>query len=63
MYLLVVETQAYVLNFHGRVTEASVKNFQLVHSTDGESARILMRYIIMLCVYYNYRGLCDHAVR
>ena len=38
MYLLVVETQAYVLNFHGRVTEASVKNFQLVHSTDGESA-------------------------
>jgi tubby-related protein 1 len=28
------ETQAYVLNFHGRVTQASVKNFQLVHSAD-----------------------------
>ncbi|XP_064391617.1 tubby-related protein 3-like [Halichondria panicea] len=27
------DTQAYVLNFHGRVTQASVKNFQLVHSS------------------------------
>lgn len=26
------ETQSYVLNFHGRVTQASVKNFQLVPS-------------------------------
>ena len=26
------ETQSYVLNFHGRVTQASVKNFQIVHS-------------------------------
>lgn len=25
------ETQSYVLNFHGRVTQASVKNFQIVH--------------------------------
>ena len=30
------ETHAYVLNFHGRVTQASVKNFQLVHAADGE---------------------------
>jgi len=30
------ETQAFVLNFHGRVTQASVKNFQLVHSADEE---------------------------
>ena len=29
------ETQSYVLNFHGRVTQASVKNFQIVHSNDG----------------------------
>ena len=29
-----VETQAYVLNFHGRVTQASVKNFQLIHDSD-----------------------------
>lgn len=28
------ETQSYVLNFHGRVTHASVKNFQIVHSSD-----------------------------
>ena len=30
------DTQAYVLNFHGRVTQASVKNFQLVHSADED---------------------------
>lgn len=29
------ETQSYVLNFHGRVTQASVKNFQIVHDNDG----------------------------
>ena len=28
------ETQSYVLNFHGRVTQASVKNFQIVHAND-----------------------------
>lgn len=28
------ETQSYVLNFHGRVTQASVKNFQIVHDND-----------------------------
>lgn len=28
------KVQAYVLNFHGRVTEASVKNFQLVDALD-----------------------------
>lgn len=30
------DTQAYVLNFHGRVTQASVKNFQLVHAADED---------------------------
>lgn len=30
------ETQSYVLNFHGRVTHASVKNFQIVHGSDRE---------------------------
>lgn len=34
------ETQSYVLNFHGRVTKASVKNFQIVHETDPD-------YIVM----------------
>lgn len=28
------ETQSYVLNFHGRVTQASVKNFQIIHEND-----------------------------
>ncbi|OQV22432.1 Tubby protein-like protein [Hypsibius exemplaris] len=30
------ETQSYVLNFHGRVTQASVKNFQIVPDNDVE---------------------------
>jgi len=30
------QTQSYVLNFHGRVTQASVKNFQIVHPDNGE---------------------------
>ncbi|CAD6191773.1 unnamed protein product [Caenorhabditis auriculariae] len=34
------DTQSYVLNFHGRVTQASVKNFQIVHEADQE-------YIVM----------------
>lgn len=28
------ESQSYVLNFHGRVTQASVKNFQLIECKD-----------------------------
>ncbi|KAM4650887.1 tubby protein homolog [Discoglossus pictus] len=34
------ETQSYVLNFHGRVTQASVKNFQIIYADDPE-------YIVM----------------
>ncbi|KAG5849175.1 hypothetical protein ANANG_G00107190 [Anguilla anguilla] len=34
------DTQSYVLNFHGRVTQASVKNFQIIHDND-------MDYIVM----------------
>lgn len=30
------DTQSYVLNFHGRVTQASVKNFQIIHGNDRE---------------------------
>ena len=33
----VSDTQSYVLNFHGRVTQASVKNFQIVHDNDGKT--------------------------
>lgn len=33
------ETQSYVLNFHGRVTHASVKNFQIVHGSDRKPGR------------------------
>ena len=34
------DTQSYVLNFHGRVTQASVKNFQVVHDSDGKKVDI-----------------------
>ncbi|KAK7604399.1 hypothetical protein V9T40_005585 [Parthenolecanium corni] len=34
------DSQSYVLNFHGRVTQASVKNFQIVHDSDVD-------YIVM----------------
>uniref|UniRef100_H3C6Y0 TUB like protein 1b n=1 Tax=Tetraodon nigroviridis TaxID=99883 RepID=H3C6Y0_TETNG len=34
------ETQSHVLNFNGRVTQASIKNFQIVHSKD-------LDYIVM----------------
>ncbi|XP_074075844.1 tubby-related protein 2 isoform X2 [Macrotis lagotis] len=30
------ESGAYILNFHGRVTKASVKNFQIVHPKDPD---------------------------
>jgi hypothetical protein len=33
-HFILKETQSYVLNFHGRVTQASVKNFQVVHDDD-----------------------------
>ncbi|XP_047507841.1 protein king tubby isoform X1 [Pieris napi] len=36
------ETQSYVLNFHGRVTQASVKNFQIVH--DSEPDYVAMQF-------------------
>lgn len=32
------ESQSYVLNFHGRVTQASVKNFQLIASDPDDQA-------------------------
>lgn len=31
------QTQSYVLNFHGRVTQASVKNFQIIHPDNGRA--------------------------
>ncbi|KAM3921015.1 tubby protein homolog [Leptodactylus fuscus] len=36
------ETQSYVLNFHGRVTQASVKNFQIINADDPE--HIVMQF-------------------
>lgn len=38
-------TQSYVLNFHGRVTVASVKNFQLIQETDR---KLMLKKSLML---------------
>ena len=45
------DTQSYVLNFHGRVTQASVKNFQIVHDNDVD-------YIVMQVKKYSNPVLC-----
>lgn len=42
------DTQSYVLNFHGRVTQASVKNFQIVHDNDREYSNICLNVFIWL---------------
>ena len=42
IYLLCfAETQSYVLNFHGRVTQASIKNFQIIHASDRKLSVVL----------------------
>lgn len=43
------QTQSYVLNFHGRVTQASVKNFQIVHPDNGELANVQIRTFPWKC--------------
>jgi hypothetical protein len=39
------ESQSYVLNFNGRVTMASVKNFQIVHDNDGKLSDEFLRFL------------------
>ncbi|XP_077595138.1 uncharacterized protein LOC144211628 [Stigmatopora nigra] len=36
------QTQSYVLNFHGRVTQASIKNFQIIHPNNDHN--IVMQF-------------------
>lgn len=43
------ETQSHVLNFNGRVTQASIKNFQIVHSQDCEYVLWGLSVIHLLC--------------
>uniref|UniRef100_A0A673ZYI1 TUB bipartite transcription factor n=1 Tax=Salmo trutta TaxID=8032 RepID=A0A673ZYI1_SALTR len=47
------DTQSYVLNFHGRVTQASVKNFQIIHDNDRELSRFLLPPYQILCASYS----------
>lgn len=48
------DTQSYVLNFHGRVTQASVKNFQVVHDSDGKTKLNIFFFLpYMQCIWCN----------
>lgn len=54
------DTASHVLNFNGRVTQASIKNFQIVHSKDGEKSlkpKIIHNHNILyiLLISSNYR--------
>lgn len=48
------DTQSYVLNFHGRVTQASVKNFQIVHDSDGEYLELtaILPELSTFCIFF-----------
>jgi tubby-related protein 1 len=48
------DTQSYVLNFHGRVTQASVKNFQIVHDNDGN---FFFFFLIVIKKYFKKKNL------
>ena len=64
--IIFVDTQSYVLNFHGRVTQASVKNFQIVHDNDGECRRHNLNVSIFMFIttcFSSYSRLHRHAVR
>ncbi|VDK37513.1 unnamed protein product [Gongylonema pulchrum] len=41
------DTQSYVLNFHGRVTQASVKNFQIIHEADRKFSENYLKMHLM----------------
>lgn len=50
------ESQSYVLNFHGRVTQASVKNFQVIHESDGETIQLNNK------LFYALKTLNNHYI-
>uniref|UniRef100_A0A8C4NAT5 Tubby C-terminal domain-containing protein n=1 Tax=Eptatretus burgeri TaxID=7764 RepID=A0A8C4NAT5_EPTBU len=45
------DTQSYVLNFHGRVTQASVKNFQIVHDNDRTTTTSLFIVYFLFIIF------------
>lgn len=66
------QTQSYVLNFHGRVTQASVKNFQIVHPDNskwGYRIIFMLKFMTILQMfnsnpyYLSFSGLYCDAVR
>ena len=44
------DTQSYVLNFHGRVTQASVKNFQIVMDANGKQLFEVLSYFFLVFI-------------
>ena len=60
----IMQLNAYCLNFNGRVTEASVKNFQLV--TDDNQGYVLLQFgkVVNLSpcppIYVMTSYMCEH---
>lgn len=50
------DTQSYVLNFHGRVTQASVKNFQIVHDNDRKYFSSLTTSLLRFLLYCRFNS-------
>lgn len=55
------DTQSYVLNFHGRVTQASVKNFQIVHDNDRKCLSLLEISIRILVLNFPFVDSFHHS--
>ena len=51
---MITDTQSYVLNFHGRVTQASVKNFQVVHANDSKYSITQYMYMYVSFIHFSY---------
>lgn len=56
------QTQSYVLNFNGRVTQASVKNFQIIHPDNGKLTLWLCLLVFCLLPHFLYSFAEDYIV-
>lgn len=59
---LQLETQSFVLNFNGRVTQASVKNFQIVHDNDCKCLLHLTCHILGILPDSSHAFSVDYIV-
>ena len=46
MFKIILETNTYVYDFKGRVTQPSIKNFQLIPEPDGRRGDTLTDFVL-----------------